>query len=41
MLSNLRNSYRERATPESMTKLTATDTVTELRREFLGKLLET
>jgi len=41
MLSNLRIGYREGATPKFTTKLTSTDTITELRREFLGKLSET
>ena len=41
MLSNLQTDYRERATPDLTPKLIATDTVTELRGEFLGKLLET
>ena len=41
MLSNLQTDYRKRATPDLTPKLIATDTVTELRGEFLGKLLET
>jgi len=41
MLRNLRIGYHKRAAPEFMTKLTSTDTITELRREFLGKLSET
>jgi hypothetical protein len=41
MLSNLQTDHRKRETPDLTPKLIATDTVTELRAEFLGKLLKT